>query len=79
MSFSSPNTIEKERYYDFIFKNLSHIMILRAVGHACCVSVAVWDTLTKKFPCPEMGLIIKIHNFHPIIMKLGENDQLMIW
>ena len=56
MSFSSPNTIEKERYYDFIFKNLSHIMILRAVGHACCVSVAVWDTLTKKFPCPEMGL-----------------------
>ena len=33
----------------------------------------------KKEDCPKIRLLIKIFNFNPIIMKLGENDQIMSW
>ena len=31
----------------------------------------------KKFPIENNSLVIKIHNFDPILMKLGQNYQLM--
>ena len=31
----------------------------------------------KKVEWPKIKLLMKIHNFKPIIVKLGENDKLM--
>ena len=41
------------------------------------MSFYVIETVAKKVEWPKNCLLIKIHNFNPIIMKLGENDQLM--
>ena len=37
------------------------------------------ETVAKKVDWPKILLLIKIHNFNPIIMKIGENDKLMSW
>ena len=40
-------------------------------------AVCVIEPGAKKFPNENNSLIIKIHNFCPILMKLGENTHLM--
>ena len=35
------------------------------------------ETVTKNDPGYKIGLIIKIHNFRPIAMKLCQNDKRM--
>ena len=37
------------------------------------------ETYKKTGPDQIYAITKKIHNFHPIIMQLGENDQLMSW
>ena len=60
----------KKKGIMILFSNIW--VILWFYERPAMLAALVWDTLTKKFPCPEMDIIIKIHNFHPIIMKLAD-------
>ena len=52
-----------------------NFMILDIEGH----SNFYIETDAKKITGPEICFYWKIHNFYPIFMKLGENNQIMSW